>query len=114
MVDRQGPKTNAPGPLLPNSTFLLLAGTCIGSVVFGSMHQALWLPVPPIAFVVYTLLEVGRGSAWAKREMDLTWRNVFDTWMSGLPFRGYGNFVFLNPVINFVVFGFAWAVSSLF
>ena len=114
MVGHRRPKTNVPGPLHSNGSLLLLAGTCIGSVVFGWMHQVLWLLVPPIAFVVYMLLEVGRNSAWAKREMDLTWRNIFDSWMSGLPFRGYGNFVFANPVINFVVFGFAWAVSLLF
>jgi hypothetical protein len=78
------------------------------------MHQALWLVAPPVLFIGYALLQVGRGSAWAKREMDLTWRNILDTWMSGQPFRGYGNFMFLNPVINFVVFGVAWAVSSFF
>jgi hypothetical protein len=111
MVDHRGFKTEMPGPL-PGS-FLLLPGTLIGSVVFGWMHQALWLVAPLILFIGYALVEEGRGSLWAKREMNLTWHNVFDTWMSGRPLRGYGGFMFGSPVINFLVFGFAWAVSSL-
>jgi hypothetical protein len=86
----------------------------IGSVVFGWMHQALWLIVPPIAFIAYAVAEEARGSAWAKREMGLTWRNVIDTWMSGRPFRGYGGFMFGNPAMAFVIFGVFWAASSLY
>ena len=114
MTDTRRFKTPAPGPLFPNGSYWLLAITVIGSIVFGWEHKALWLIVPPATFVIYAVVEQARSSAWAKREMDLTWRNVFDTWMSGLPFRGYGGFMVGNPVINFVVFGFAWAVSSSF
>jgi hypothetical protein len=102
------------GPLLPNGSILLLLVTCIGSVVFGWMHQALWLPIPPVAFITYALLEVGLNSAWAKREMGLTWRQIFNTWISGLPFRGYGGFMFGNPAVSLVLFGLAWAASSVF
>src|SRR4051812_28235021 len=102
MVGRLRPIADPPGPLHPNGSLWLMAITGIGSAVFGWMHQALWLVVPPIAFIAYALLEIGRGSAWARREMGLTWRNVFDAWISGLPFRGYGNFMFLNPLINVV------------
>jgi len=111
MVDPRAFKTEMPGPL--PGTFILLPATLIGSVLFGWMHQALWLVAPPILFIGYAVLEEGRGSLWAKREMNLTWRNVFDTWMSGRPLNGYGGFMFLNPLINFVVFGIAWAASSL-
>jgi hypothetical protein len=103
-----------PGALHPNGSILLMLVTWIGSVVFGWMHQALWLPVPPVAFISYALLEVGRNSAWAKREMDLTWRSIFDTWVSGLPFVGYGRFMFGNPAVGLVLFGLAWVASSLF
>jgi hypothetical protein len=77
------------------------------------MHQVLWLVVPPIAFIVYAVVEEARGSAWAKREMGLTWRSVIDTWMSGRPFSGYGGFMIGNPVINFVIFGVSWGASQL-
>jgi hypothetical protein len=113
-VSRRGPKTYPSGPLHPNGSILLLLVTCVGSVLFGWMHQALWLPVPPIAFITYAVLEVGRGSVRAKREMDLTWGQIFRTWMSGLPFRGYGQFIFGNPAMGLVLFGLAWVASSLF
>jgi hypothetical protein len=58
---RRGPKTDAPGPLLPNGSILLMLVTWVGSVVFGWRHQALWLPVPPVAFITYAVLEVGRA-----------------------------------------------------
>ena len=34
------------------------------------MHQALWLVAPPILFIGYAFLEEGRGSLWAKKEMN--------------------------------------------
>ena len=116
MVDRPKFKTPAPGPLLPvpGGSLWLSAAMFIGSIVFGWMHQALWLIVPPILFIAYALLEVGRSSAWAKREMGLTGRQVINTWMSGLPFRGYGRFMFVLPAISWVIFGVAWAASSFY
>jgi hypothetical protein len=112
MPIRREHKTYPPGPLHPNGSMLLLLTTSVASVVFGWMHQALWLPVPPIAFMTYALLEVGRKSVWAKKEMQLTWGQIFKTWMSGLPFRGYGGFMFLNPAVVLVLFGLAWAAST--
>ena len=43
------PPSRPPGPLLPNGSMLLLLATCVCSVVSGWMHQALWLPVLPVA-----------------------------------------------------------------
>jgi hypothetical protein len=85
MIGRQQP-TNAPRTLPGDG--LLQVGTWIGSVVFGWMHQPLWLAVPLIAFMAFKLVQVGLQSAWAKRELGLTTRQVFESWMSGLPFRG--------------------------
>jgi hypothetical protein len=115
MADRQRFQTPVPGPLFPfpGGSLWLTGAIWVGSIVFGWMHQALWLIVPPIAFITYALLEVGRGSAWAKREMGLTGRQVINSWISGLPFRGYGTFMFANPVISWLIFGVAWAASYL-
>jgi hypothetical protein len=105
VASRRKPSADLPGPLTPNgSALLIIVGMLAGSVAFGWMHQALWLMVPPIAFIGDTLWEVGRHSARAKREMNLT---------PDLPFRGYGKFAFLNPVIDFVLFGVTWAATSL-
>jgi hypothetical protein len=112
VADHPGFHTPRPGPLHPNGSLWLLAMSSIGSAIFGWMHQAPWLVAPPIAFIVYALLEIGRNAAWAKREMGLTGRHVADTWMSGRPFRGYGGFMFGGPAMNFVIFGVAWAASS--
>lgn len=114
MTDPRAFKIPAPGPLFPNGSFWLLIITIIGSIVFGWQHEALWLIVPPAAFFLYAVIEQARGSAWAKREMGLTWGNVMDTWMSGRPFNGYGGFLLGNPLITFVAFGLAWVVSTLF
>jgi hypothetical protein len=116
MVERPGFKTPAPGPLfpVPGGSLWLTAVMWIGSIIFGWMHQALWFVVPPIAFVAYALLEIARGSAWAKREMGLTGREVIGAWKSGLPFRGYGTFMFINPAISWAIFGVVWAASSLY
>jgi hypothetical protein len=87
--------------------------TWLASIAFGWMHQVWWLIVPPIAFIGYAALEVARNDAWAKREMNLTWGQVAMAWMSGASFRGYGRFLFVNPLVGFVLFGITWAASSI-
>jgi hypothetical protein len=111
---RQQFKTDYPGPLHPNGSLWVMGITLMGSLVFGWLHQLLWLIVPPIAFIGYAFLEVGRTDAWAKREMDLTGRQVADAWISGRSFRGYGRFMFGNPLMNFFVFGATWVAPSFY
>jgi hypothetical protein len=103
-----------PGPLLPipGGSLWLTASMWIGSIVFGWRHQVPWLVVPPIAFISYALLEIGRNSAWAKREMGLTEGQVIEAWKSGLPFRGYSTFMFVNPLVSWGIFGVAWVASA--
>jgi hypothetical protein len=108
MADRR------PGPLLPipGGSLWLTAAIWICSIIFGWQHQVLWLVVLPIAFIGYALLEVGRNSAWTKRDMGLTGGQVIEAWKSGLPFRGYGTFMFVNPLVGAGIFGVAWVASA--
>jgi len=72
MDGRRRPITEPPGSLPgPNGSDLFFVGTLLGSILFGWMHQLLWLAAPPFLFISYALLETGRSSLWAKREMDL-------------------------------------------
>jgi hypothetical protein len=50
-----------------------MVGTLLGSIVFGWKRQILWLAAPPILFIGYAFLEVGRGGAWGKRGKLSDW-----------------------------------------
>jgi hypothetical protein len=68
---------------ISNLDIVVIFGTWAGSIDFGWKQQPLWLAVPPLVCIGYTLFLVGRHNAWAAGELGLARRKIFAAWMFG-------------------------------
>jgi hypothetical protein len=86
---RQGARTLAQGLMvlrkrgLSNLDIVVIFGTWTGSIAFGWKQEPLWLAVPPLVCIGYTLFLVGCHNAWAAGQLGLARRKIFEAWMSG-------------------------------